>query len=187
MKRDFLTLSNLLSILRIVLTIPFAAVMLSSVPSAPLWGSLLLALGVLTDRLDGYFARRYNQETEWGRILDPLADKIAVAVVGLVLLILGRIPLWFVAAIVGRDLLILAGGIYLKVRTGKVLPSNRLGKWAVGVIAIALFLALLDIAPALQVVLMVAILIILFVSLFLYVTRFIEVLRTETRRAHGIS
>jgi CDP-diacylglycerol--glycerol-3-phosphate 3-phosphatidyltransferase len=187
MKRDFLTLSNLLSILRIVLTIPFAAVMLSSVPSAPLWGSLLLALGVLTDRLDGYFARRYDQETEWGRILDPLADKIAVAVVGLVLLILGRIPLWFVAAIVGRDLLILAGGIYLKVRMGKVLPSNWLGKWAVGIIAIALFLALLDIAPALQVVLMVAILIILLVSLFLYVKRFIEVLRTETRRAHGIS
>ncbi|MCK5571990.1 MAG: CDP-alcohol phosphatidyltransferase family protein [Bacteroidetes bacterium] len=179
MKRDFLTLSNLLSILRILLAIPFAAVMLSSVPSAPVWGCFLLGLGVLTDRLDGYFARRYDQETEWGRILDPLADKIGIAVVALVLLILGRIPLWFVAVIVARDLLILAGGIYLKARTGKVLPSNRLGKWAVGVIAVALFLALLDIAPAIQVVLMVTTLIMLLVSLLLYVRRLIEVLRTE--------
>ena len=74
---------------------------------------------------------------------------------------------------------VVAASDYLKARTGKVLPSNRLGKWAVGVIAVALFLALLDIAPAIQVVLMVTTLIMLLVSLLLYVRRLIEVLRTE--------
>jgi CDP-diacylglycerol--glycerol-3-phosphate 3-phosphatidyltransferase len=179
MKRDFLTLSNLLSILRVLLVIPFAAVMLSSIPSANIWGCVLLAVAALTDKLDGYFARRYHQETEWGKILDPLADKIGVAAVAFVLLFLGRLPLWFVGAILLRDLLIFAGGLVLKARTGKVLPSNLVGKWAVGIISIALFLAMLEVDPILQNVLMAATLIVLAISLALYVRRFVDVLRAE--------
>jgi CDP-diacylglycerol--glycerol-3-phosphate 3-phosphatidyltransferase len=181
MKRDFLTLSNLLSISRVLLAIPFAAVMLSSIPSANIWGGVVLAVGALTDKLDGYVARRYHQETEWGRILDPLADKIGVAVVALVLLYLGRLPVWFVAAILSRDIIIFCGGLVLKARTGKVLPSNMTGKWAVGIISVALFLAVLDVAPVLQTVLIVATLIMLTISLVLYVHRFVVVLRAEAR------
>ncbi len=179
MKRDFFTLSNLLSILRVLLIIPFAAIMLSAIPSANIWGSVLLAVAALTDKLDGYFARRFHQETEWGKVLDPLADKIGVAIVALVLLILGRLPLWFVGAVLLRDLLIFAGGLVLKARTGKVLPSNLVGKWAVGIISIALFLAVLEVAPILQNVLMGATLVMLTISLALYVRRFVDVLRAE--------
>jgi len=179
MKRDFLTLSNLLSIFRILLAIPFAALMLSSIPSANIWGCVVLGVGALTDKLDGYVARRYHQETEWGRILDPLADKIGVAVAGLVLLSLGRLPVWFVATILLRDLLIFGGGLVVRARTGRVLPSNLVGKWAVGVISVTLFLAVLEVAPMLQNVLMGATLIMLAVSLALYVRRFVEVFRSE--------
>lgn len=119
--------------------------MLSGDPNAKLWGLVLLAIAALTDKLDGDLARKFNQVTEWGRILDPLADKIGMAVLALVLVRLGLIPFWFLAAILARDLIILAGGLYLKARRGHVEPSNVLGKWTVGVLAATMALALLNV------------------------------------------
>jgi phosphatidylglycerophosphate synthase len=55
---------------------------------------------------------------------------------------LNLIPLWFVVVMVGRDLLILLGGIYIKKAKGVVLQSNQLGKWTIGVIALAMFFAI---------------------------------------------
>src|SRR5271169_1227366 len=92
MKREFLTIANLLSIFRGLLSIPFALVML--VPADPMRFLALgfLLVGMLTDFLDGRIARARGEETEWGRILDPLADKVCVAVMALVLLRLGDLP-----------------------------------------------------------------------------------------------
>ena len=129
MKREFLTVSNLLSIFRALLSIPFALVMLLPDPPLRSWAVVIVLVGMVTDKLDGDLARARGEETEWGRILDPLADKVCVGVMALVLLALGVFPLWFVLALVLRDLLILAGGIYLKSARGVVLPSNAAGKW----------------------------------------------------------
>ena len=52
-------------------------------------------LAVTTDALDGYFARLLHQESELGKVIDPLADKIGVGIVVVLLLIFGDIPLWF--------------------------------------------------------------------------------------------
>lgn len=150
MTRDFLTISNLLSLSRIALALAFAVVMVTDVPSAELWGLGLLVLAMVTDKLDGDLARWLGQETTWGRILDPLADKIGVGVVSVVLVVRGLVPLWFVVFLVVRDLLILSGGILLRVRHGVVLPSNRTGKWTVGVIAAALILGLLEAQEGIQ-------------------------------------
>ena len=150
MTRDFLTISNLLSLSRIALALAFAIVMVTDVPSAELWGLGLLLLAVVTDKLDGDIARWLGQETTWGRILDPLADKIGVGVVSVVLVVRGLVPVWFVAFLVARDLLILSGGILLRVRQGVVLPSNTTGKWTVGVIAAALILGLLEASEEIQ-------------------------------------
>ena len=171
----FLTISNILSISRALLSIPFVLVMLAQAPWSRLWGAVILALAALTDNLDGRIARRYHQETEWGRILDPLADKVGLAAAGLVFLHLGLIPLWFVAALLARDLIIFLGGVYVKARKGIVLPSNVVGKWSVGIICATLLAILVD-AP----VLLITILIwtsagMLMLSLGLYVRRFIEV------------
>lgn len=140
-----LTVSNLLSLIRALLTLPFTLVMLSDMPDARWWGIGLLALAALTDKLDGDIARKFGQVTEWGKILDPLADKIGMAVLALVLVHLGLIPLWLMAVVLARDLLILIGGLYLKARRGYVEPSNTLGKWTVGVLAVTMALALLEI------------------------------------------
>lgn len=70
--------------------------------------ALLIALGGLTDYLDGYLARRWKQETELGRLLDPLADKFFVLCIAITLLALHMIPLWWALIVVGRELWVTA-------------------------------------------------------------------------------
>jgi CDP-diacylglycerol--glycerol-3-phosphate 3-phosphatidyltransferase len=177
MKREFLTVSNLLSISRALLSIPFALVMLLPDPPLRFWALGILTAGMATDKLDGDLARSRGEETEWGKILDPLADKICVAVMALVLLKLGDFPLWFVLALVIRDLLILAGGLYLKSARGVVLPSNAAGKWAATLIAFTIFMILLNLVRELQWILLAACAAGLLLSFVLYIARFLQVLR----------
>lgn len=177
--------------------------MLSESPNATLWGIAILALAALTDKFDGALARKFNQVTEWGKILDPLADKIGIAVVAFVLVKLGLIPLWFVVALIARDLLILAGGIYVKKKKGVVLQSNQLGKWTIGVLALAMFVAILnseranskgipsgESLPFLSTnAIVVDVLLwlsaaMLMVSLVLYLKRFIEVMGADVTPRH---
>ncbi len=143
----FFTVSNILSLSRAVLVVPFVLLMFSDIPHARLYACLVVAIAIVTDKLDGVFARKFHEVTEWGKTLDPVADKIAVAAVAIVLLIKGELPMWFLTAVVLRDVLILAGGIYVKRRKGVLLASNELGKWTVGAIALVLFVILAELPP----------------------------------------
>ena len=173
----FLTASNLLSILRLLLAAPFSIVMLSGNPSGRLWGAIIMVIAALTDKYDGVLARKYGLTTQWGKVLDPLADKVGVAVVAIILLILGNIPLWFFLALLLRDILIFSGGIYVRSRKGVILQSNELGKWTVGIVALALFLMVLNAQSILVEVFTWAGTILLVVSFAFYVRRFIEVIK----------
>jgi len=177
MRREFFTPSNLLSISRALLAIPFVFVMLSSLPTARFWGACIIVVAALTDKFDGLLARKFGYETEWGRILDPLADKVAVAAAALVLLKLGDIPLWFVMVLIVRDTLIFLGGLYLKARNGVVLGSNLAGKWAVGIISLALFVLVVSGLSTVATVLIGASTVMLAVSFGLYVRRFADALK----------
>lgn len=112
-------------------------------------GLLFIALIWISDLLDGYFARSRNEISELGKIIDPIADKTAVIAIVLVLLIQQIIPLWYVILTVGRDILILVGGLYIKSRKGLVLQSNWLGKIAVFTIGLTMFLAIFAMAAKL--------------------------------------
>lgn len=96
---------------------------------------LAFAVAAICDGVDGYIARRYNQRSELGAILDPLADKLLL-VSGIVLLSLngphlGSIPLWLTGTIIGRDLLVLIGLLVIHMTVGKVKVRPRiLGKVA---------------------------------------------------------
>jgi CDP-diacylglycerol--glycerol-3-phosphate 3-phosphatidyltransferase len=170
----FFTVSNLLSISRIFLAVSFVLVMLAQAPWSRAWGIVIICVAALTDNLDGRIARYLHQETEWGRILDPLADKLGIAAAGLVLLYLGLIPIWFVAVMLARDLMILCGGMYVKATLGAVLPSTTMGKWTVGVLCATLLLILCD-SPALVVAAFIwGSTAMLMLSFALYVRRFIE-------------
>lgn len=123
-----MNIPNLLSLSRVAL-MPFILVSLRQG-----WDGALLALmlaAVATDFLDGLLARRSRQVTDLGKVLDPLADKICVDSMALALALWRDFPWWAAGAIVGRDLLILAGGLLL-VRKTKIVPvSNWPGKIAV--------------------------------------------------------
>ena len=134
-----ITLPNLLSLSRIGMA-PLMLVFLSKDDGFSAFISLaILILAGVTDGLDGYLARVRNQITELGIALDPIADKIFAAIVIVGLMLYRQFPLWLAAVIVGRDLLILVGGLVLMRGRRVSLPSNLVGKYAF--LAISLLLA----------------------------------------------
>ncbi len=94
-------------------------------------GLFTFAVAAICDGVDGYIARRYQQISELGMILDPLADKLLL-LSGVVLLsfdhgaLLGQFPPWFGCTIIGRDLLILVGMVVIQFTVGKVRVRPRL-------------------------------------------------------------
>jgi cardiolipin synthase (CMP-forming) len=130
-----MTTANKITILRILL-IPFFVVELiyyvrSGNEAHRLAALLSFAIAAILDGVDGYIARRYNQISELGKILDPLADKLLL-VSGIVALsfnhgnFLGQIPLWLTGTIIGRDLLILLGVAVIRFTVGKVVVRPRI-------------------------------------------------------------
>jgi cardiolipin synthase len=113
------TVANLLTCLRIALLIPFLLLI-----SNGRFGLALLVFFVasLTDFADGYIARRYRQQSNLGRILDPLADKLLTTAAFVVMAIphteFASVPLWLAAAVVGRDILIVVGSFVVYRKTG---------------------------------------------------------------------
>ncbi|MBU3699837.1 MAG: CDP-alcohol phosphatidyltransferase family protein [Candidatus Kapabacteria bacterium] len=138
--KTILTLSNLISALRAVMTIPIVILLLRHDNTTAFFWCLAAAV---TDWLDGFVARRTDTVSEWGMIIDPIADKILVGAVMLVMFAQQIIPTWFAWTIISRDVIILACGWWLKRRHQLVLPSLMSGKIAVTTIAASGILALL--------------------------------------------
>lgn len=135
------TVSNILSFTRLLLAIPMCYLLLNNYNLA---AAGIGILGVITDVLDGYFARKLNQITDFGKIIDPIADKVIIGTTALVLIIQGRLPLWFGIIAFSRDILILLGGIYATKKLGLIIPSNFFGKITALALAITLAFVFLD-------------------------------------------
>ena len=138
------TWSNALSAARVLLVLPIGILLFRDDPSSRTWAVVLIAAAIASDFLDGFFARRLHQVSEWGKVIDPLADKIAVGTIAVILVANGSLPLWYVAIVLVRDLLILAGGIMIRSRKSVVPQSNWPGKIAVSAVALVLLLAVID-------------------------------------------
>ena len=135
-----MTTANKITILRVLLVPFFVAQVLYYVNGGQeiyrLGAVLSFALCAASDGVDGYIARRYNQRSELGAILDPLADKLLL-VSGVVLLSFNHqpyfdtLPLWLVTTILGRDALLVIGWFVIHAVCGKVTVRPRmLGKVA---------------------------------------------------------
>lgn len=81
---------------------------------------IVFLVGSISDALDGFIARRFNQGTPLGALLDPLADKLLIACGILVLAWLGRFPLWLMAVVVVRDVIIICGALAYRRLTGRL-------------------------------------------------------------------
>ena len=122
------TVPNALSLVRLI-TIPLF-VWLALVPQADGWAALALVVGGITDYLDGWLARRWNQVTRVGQLLDPIADRLTTFSVLLVFLVRGIVPWWFVVIVLGRDVVLAVEMLRLK-RIGITgLPVTFVGKAA---------------------------------------------------------
>jgi len=125
LKDGILTPPNLLSLLRIPLSLAASAFLVSG-DTVPM--IVFASAAILTDWLDGLVARKTDSVSRWGMILDPAADKIGFAAFGTALAISGRIPVWFILLVVFRDVLIAAGGLALARGGAGAPPSNAWGK-----------------------------------------------------------
>jgi len=181
MRKSIWTVSNVLSLARVVLVLPIAKLLAIDDPPSRYAAVGLIVVAVATDFLDGLIARKLHQVTEFGKIIDPVADKIAVAVVAAILTGQGKLPLWFLATVVLRDAAILLGGIYLRRRRRIVLQSNNAGKWAVTVIAALILFSILDLRGAGWIcnVLLAGSTGLLVLSFGLYLRRFLAAIRTQ--------
>jgi len=135
-----MTTANKITILRILL-IPFFVVeliyfMQSGNEIHRLLALLSFAVMAILDGVDGYIARHYNQKSELGAVLDPVADKLLLVSAILALSFghgsfLGQIPLWLTGTILGRDLLLITGIAVVRFTVGQVTVRPRvLGKIA---------------------------------------------------------
>lgn len=131
-KKDIFTISNFISFFRLLLAIPLWF-MFDKLGEGNMRMYILAVcfLVYLSDIADGFIARKFNEVTEFGKVIDPLADKIVVAAIIIKMFLLNLIPLYYFILIISRDLLIFTGGIFLSKKIGRVLPSNYLGKIAV--------------------------------------------------------
>ena len=147
-----MNLPNKLTVVRMVL-VPFfvAALLLSKTNDSLKWVALaLFVIASLTDFADGYIARKYNLVTNFGKFMDPLADKI-LTISGMICLVeLGRIPSWIVVIIVAREFII-SGFRLVAAENGVVIAANYWGKFKTTFQMIMIILMIMNI-PQLQIV-----------------------------------
>jgi CDP-diacylglycerol--glycerol-3-phosphate 3-phosphatidyltransferase len=121
-----MNLPNLLTALRIAL-IPVFVLTYERV--APAVSLLIFLVASLTDCLDGYLARKWNQITAFGKLFDPLADKLLLIAVLCCLAYSGIIPWWVLIVMAVKELLMMSGSMWL-LRKKVVVSANILGKAA---------------------------------------------------------
>ncbi|HYG65350.1 MAG TPA: CDP-diacylglycerol--glycerol-3-phosphate 3-phosphatidyltransferase [Thermoanaerobaculia bacterium] len=138
-----LNLPNLLSIFRILLVPPLVVVLLTKFDGKEWWGLGLFLLAAVMDFLDGYLARRRQEVTRLGTLLDPAADKILVsaAFISLVELDPGVVPAWMVVVIIAREFAVTSLRSFAAAES-LVIPAGFSGKvkTIVQIVAIALLI-----------------------------------------------
>jgi cardiolipin synthase len=148
MASNILTIPNLLTFLRMALIPVFASLLFYGYSG---WALFVFLIAGISDGVDGFVARRFNQESELGTIIDPIADKLLMTVAFIVLALPNvlhptrflPVPFWVTAAVIGRDVLIVTVAGAINIMTGfHGFKPSWLGKLStfVQVVAVALIL-----------------------------------------------
>lgn len=123
-----MVLPNQLTVLRIVLTPVFLYFFLSEEVVLKQIGLGIFLIAALTDWYDGWLARKFNYITNWGRVWDPLADKILTSTAFIALVIVGKLELWMVLVIILRDISITLIRLLADYRN-IAFPTSVYAKW----------------------------------------------------------
>jgi len=175
--RDYIfTWSNLISFTRVLITAPIVYLHIQNNYQVNEWIFLLILYGIISDYFDGLIARLRDEISELGKLLDPVADKVMAVVLFAYTVWLGWVPVWFFAVAVVRDLLIVAGSLYIRNVYGKVAMSILSGKISVNILALYwLSVFFLPDYDFIHFYLMIVSLIAMFVSFVDYYNRFIKI------------
>ncbi len=119
-----MNLPNRLTLLRIALTPVFMFLLFMKTGAAHIASLAVFCLAAFTDWYDGYAARKYNAVSQWGKFLDPLADKILVLSAFLCFWMLGLVPLWMLIVMTVRDALITAMRCYSILRDAPMITRQ---------------------------------------------------------------
>ena len=149
-----MNLPNKLTIFRIILVpimvmVPFLGIdcTLFGIPVTYLIIDLIFIIASLTDKLDGYLARKNNQVTTFGKFLDPLADKILVLAAMVMLVEMEKLPAWIPIIVLAREFMVSGYRLIAVEKGGKVIAASKWGKLKTVTQMIAIILAFLDLYP----------------------------------------
>ncbi len=154
MSSKVLTIPNLLTFLRMALIPVFASLLFYGYSS---WSLIVFLIAGVSDGIDGFVARRFNQESELGTIIDPIADKLLMTVAFIILTMPNvlqptrhlPVPFWVTAAVIGRDVLIITVAWAINIMTGfRGFKPSWLGKLStlvqVAAVTLILFAAVFE-------------------------------------------
>lgn len=146
-----MNLPNKLTIFRIILVpimviIPFLGIegRVFGIPTQWLIIDLIFIIASITDKLDGYLARKNNQVTTFGKFLDPLADKILVLSAMMMLVEMSKLPAWIPIIVLAREFVISGYRLIAVEKGGKVIAASKWGKIKTVTQMLAIILAFLD-------------------------------------------
>lgn len=134
--------ANKLTILRVVMIPAFLLVLYLDVPWANYWALAIFAAASITDTLDGYIARHYNQITDFGKFMDPLADKCLVTAAMLWFVEVGQMPAWALLLVIVREFGV-SGLRMVAADKGRVIAAGWSGKVKTAATMVCIILMLL--------------------------------------------
>ena len=132
-KNTIINLPNMITVFRIMLVpVLFLLLFFSPGKLQSFFAGLVFSVASISDCVDGYLARRMNLVTDFGKFLDPLADKLLVGVALIMMIPLGRVPLWIVAIILGREVMVTLLRVISLRKGNKVIEASMTGKYKTG-------------------------------------------------------
>ncbi|MFH0736904.1 MAG: CDP-alcohol phosphatidyltransferase family protein [bacterium] len=162
--KEIFYISNLLSLLRVFIGIPIFYFLSKTDDFSFVFVAVLGFIAIISDYFDGFFSRKFNQVTELGKIIDPIADKICGIFVLLGLIVYRGYPAGVLFLLTYRDILILVFGLIISKKHGKVVSSIFLGKLNTSIIGLSAFLYVLKFNHIVNYILIIACYLIIIIS-----------------------
>lgn len=139
-----MNIPNLITSLRFLLVPVFLYYFFSPIYYGLEISAAIFLLSGLTDTLDGYIARKYNQVTKLGMVLDPLADKLMLITVLVSVTLSNNIPIWIISIVTFKEILMIIGALSLLKENNIVVPANIFGKLSTLLAYIAIIAVLFE-------------------------------------------
>jgi len=136
-----MTKANIVTLLRILLVPIFIVILLTEMENKEIIAFIVFLFASISDAIDGYIARKFNQVTDLGKFLDPIADKLLISAALLALVSLGEVETWAVAVIILREIFMTAFRFYFYMKEASFSASRiAKNKTLFQIIAISIFI-----------------------------------------------